>query len=52
MKNKKHVYMANKKTNDEILDALEHSANVSSKKTISSEKLKALQLTLDKLEKT
>ncbi len=44
--------MANKKTNDEILDALEHSANVSSKKTISSEKLKALQLTLDKLEKT
>jgi recombination protein RecA len=44
--------MANKKNNEEILDALEGSVNNSSKKNISSEKLKALQLTLDKLEKT
>ncbi|MFZ9451202.1 MAG: recombinase RecA [Bacteroidia bacterium] len=44
--------MANKKNNDEILDALEGSVSNSNKKNISSEKLKALQLTLDKLEKT
>ena len=44
--------MANKKNNDEILDALEGSVSNSNKKIISSEKLKALQLTLDKLEKT
>lgn len=44
--------MANKKNNDEILDALEGSVNNSNKKNISNEKLKALQLTLDKLEKT
>jgi recombination protein RecA len=44
--------MANKKNNDEILDALEGSVSNSNKKNISNEKLKALQLTLDKLEKT
>jgi recombination protein RecA len=44
--------LANKKNNDEILDALEGSVSNSNKKNISSEKLKALQLTLDKLEKT
>src|SRR5690606_40238972 len=37
---------------EEVLEAIEASAAASSKKPVSSEKLKALQLTLDKLEKT
>lgn len=41
-----------KKNADELIDSIEASLNGSPKKTVNSEKLKALQLTLDKLEKT
>ncbi len=41
-----------RKNAEEVLEAIEASANAASKKTVSTEKLKALQLTLDKLEKT
>lgn len=41
-----------KKNADELIDSIEASLNGSPKKSVNSEKLKALQLTLDKLEKT
>lgn len=41
-----------KKNADDVLDSIESSLNGTAKKTVNSEKLKALQLTLDKLEKT
>lgn len=41
-----------KKNADELIDSIEASMNGSAKKSVNSEKLKALQLTLDKLEKT
>lgn len=41
-----------KKNADDVIDAIEASMNESSKKPVNAEKLKALQLTLDKLEKT
>jgi recombination protein RecA len=41
-----------RKNAEEILEAIEASAGGTPKKTVSTEKLKALQLTLDKLEKT
>ena len=41
-----------RKNAEEILEAIEASAGEGIKKTVSAEKLKALQLTLDKLEKT
>ena len=41
-----------KKNADDLIDSIEASLNGSAKKTVNSEKLKALQLTLDKLEKT
>lgn len=41
-----------KKNAEDVLDSIESSLNGTAKKTVNSEKLKALQLTLDKLEKT
>lgn len=41
-----------RKNAEEVLEAIEASNGQSSKKSVNSEKLKALQLTLDKLEKT
>ncbi len=41
-----------KKNADDVIDSIETSLNGSAKKSVNSEKLKALQLTLDKLEKT
>ena len=41
-----------KKNAEDVIDAIEASLNGSQKKPVNSEKLKALQLTLDKLEKT
>ncbi len=41
-----------KKNADDVLDSIESSLNGTAKKSVNSEKLKALQLTLDKLEKT
>lgn len=41
-----------KKNADDVIDSIEASLNGSAKKSVNSEKLKALQLTLDKLEKT
>jgi recombination protein RecA len=41
-----------KKNADDVIDAIEASMNGTPKKSVNAEKLKALQLTLDKLEKT
>ncbi len=41
-----------KKNAEDVLDSIEASLNGTSKKSVNTEKLKALQLTLDKLEKT
>ena len=41
-----------KKNADDVIDSIEASLNGTSKKSVNAEKLKALQLTLDKLEKT
>jgi recombination protein RecA len=41
-----------KKNAEDVLDSIENSMNGTAKKSVNSEKLKALQLTLDKLEKT
>ncbi len=41
-----------KKNAEDVLDSIETSLNGTAKKSVNSEKLKALQLTLDKLEKT
>ncbi len=44
--------MAKKSNNEEVMDAMEAQTNAALKKSVNAEKLKALQLTLDKLEKT
>lgn len=41
-----------KKNTDDVMEAMESQTNAALKKSVNSEKLKALQLTLDKLEKT
>jgi len=41
-----------KKNNEDVMEAMEAQTNAALKKSVNSEKLKALQLTLDKLEKT